>query len=141
MFQRIVVFSVLIAVFHCLTSVKARRCSEMLKDQPCVVEGRAPLKLRCDRKTGKFFQLKSLSVEYRPGVWTMVPEAQALADEECRKNRGLDISLEYHCSVSERSLCTYADQMRNVKIEYFCWEIDPELLKGFAVPNQSGWSK
>ena len=67
-------------------------------------------------------------MEYRPGVWTMVPEAQALANEECRKNRGLDISLEYHCSVSERSLCTYADQMRNVKIEYFCWEIGEQKL-------------
>jgi len=141
MLQRIVLFSVVIAVFHELTSVKARRCSEMLRDKPCVIEGTAPLKLRCDRKTGKFFKIKSISVEYRLGVWTKIPEAQALTYAECRKRRSLDINLEYYCSVTEKSLCPYADRMRNVKIEYFCWELDPELLKGFEVPGQSGWAK
>ena len=57
-----------------------------------------------------------------------MPEAQALAYTECRNSRGLDTNLEYHCSVSERSLCPYADRMRNVKIEYFCWELGEEIL-------------
>lgn len=87
------------------------------------VQGRLPLKLRCGRKTGEYFQIKSLSAEYLPGIWSKLPEAQPLAYEECRLNRGLDINLEYSCSVTARSLCPYADQMRNVKIEYFCWEV------------------
>ena len=87
------------------------------------VQGRLPLKLRCGRKTGEYFQIKSLSTEYLPGIWSKLPEAQPLAYEECRLNRGLDINLEYSCSVTARSLCPYADQMRNVKIEYFCWEV------------------
>lgn len=141
MLRRSLVFCLVIAVFQGLVLVKARRCSEMLKDKPCVVQGRLPLKLRCGRKTGEYFQIKSLSTEYLPGIWSKLPEAQPLAYEECRLNRGLDINLEYSCSVTARSLCPYADQMRNVKIEYFCWEVDPELLKGFAVSNPNGWAK
>ncbi|XP_073227198.1 uncharacterized protein [Porites lutea] len=141
MLQRSLVFCLVIVVFQGLMLVKARRCSEMLKDKPCVVQGRLPLKLRCDRKTGEYFQIKNLSAEYLPGIWSKLPEAQPLAYEECRLNRGLDINLEYSCSVTARSLCPYADQMRNVKIEYFCWEVDPELLKGFAVSNPNGWVK
>lgn len=87
------------------------------------VQGRLPFKLRCDRKTGQYFQIKNLSAEYLPGIWSKLPDAQPLAYEECRLNRGLDINLEYSCSVTARSLCPYADQMRNVKIEYFCWEV------------------
>ncbi|KAJ7386430.1 hypothetical protein OS493_008558 [Desmophyllum pertusum] len=142
MLQRIVYMSLFIAVFYGLTEVKARRCSEMLRDQPCVVEGSVPLKLRCDHKAGKFFQIKSISVEYRPGVWTEVIEAQALANTDCRNSRRLDIiNLQYYCTVNEKSLCPYADRMRNVKIEYFCWELDPELLTGFSTTDQSGWFK
>ena len=67
-------------------------------------------------------------MDYRVGVWTKVPEAKALAYTECRNSRDLDTNLEYYCSVSERSLCPYADRMRNVKIEYFCWELGEEIL-------------
>lgn len=130
--------TVVIAVFYGLT--EARRCSKMLRDQTCVVEGFAPVKLRCDHLTGKFFQIKSLFVQYRFGVWTEVIEAQSLANTECRNSRDLDINLEYYCTVTEESLCPYADRMRKVKIEYFCWELDPDLLNGFA-PGQTGWVK
>ena len=68
-------------------------------------------------------------MEYRLGVWTKVPEAQASAYTECRNNRSLDTNLEYFCSLSERSLCPYADRMRNLKVEYFCWELGEDLLK------------
>ena len=56
-------------------------------------------------------------------------EAQSLANADCGNRRRLDgINLEYYCSVTERSLCPYADRMRKVKIEYFCWEIGEEIL-------------
>jgi len=112
----------------------------MLRDQPCVVEGFTPLKLHCDRLTGKFFQIKSLFVQYRSGIWTEVIEAQTSAYTECRNSVDLDINLEYFCTVTEKSLCPYADRMRNIKIEYFCWELDPDLLNGF-VPEEGGWVK
>lgn len=136
MLRRIVYVSMVIAVFCGLT--EARRCSEMLRDQPCAVEGLTPLKLRCDHLTGKFFQIKSLFVQYRFGVWTEVIEAQSLANTECRNSRNLDHNLEYYCTVTEKSLCPYADRMRNVKIQYFCWELDPDLLNGF-VSEEGGW--
>ncbi|XP_078353804.1 uncharacterized protein LOC144638478 [Oculina patagonica] len=138
--QRIVYISLVITVLYGLTEVKARRCSETLRDQPCVVEGSIPLKLRCDRKAGKFFKIISLSVQYRSGIWTELVEPQALANTECRDSRDLDINFQYYCSVSAKSLCPYADRMRKVKIEYFCWEIDPDLLNGFST-DLGGWVK
>ena len=82
-------------------------------------------------------------MEYRLGVWNKIPEAQALTYAECRKRRSLDINLEYYCSVTEKSLCPYADRMRNVKIEYFCWElgecfrnlVKQEILKNLQVAD------
>lgn len=50
-------------------------------------------------------------------------EAQTSAYTECRNSVDLDINLEYFCTVTEKSLCPYADRMRNIKIEYFCWEL------------------
>ena len=97
------------------------------------------MKLRCDHLTGKFFQIKSLFVQYRFGVWTEVTEAQSLANTECRNSRDLDINLEYYCTVTEKSLCPYADHMRNVKIEYFCWELGEFLHLYLIVISQILW--
>lgn len=109
----------------------ATRCLFTHKDPHCGVIGNLPLQLNCSYP-GKWFTIESVSKKNDAGGWQDVPAAVAVTEHVCKATRvqGVAQGGGSYCIIHGNITEITPDD--EIKVEYFCWEIDPDLLGGFG---------
>lgn len=116
-----------------LSEASGDRCLFTHKDLPCNVTGKIPLQLSCSNP-GKWFTIKRVTRKTDQGIWQQVPKAKGVFERDCKKSR----TVQKGANGLESAICTISgcipgiDLSEGVKIEYYCWEVDPDLLGGFG---------
>ncbi|PFX30761.1 uncharacterized protein LOC111323077 [Stylophora pistillata] len=109
------------------------RCLFTHRDPPCDVTGIIPLQLTCSYP-GKWFTLKAVNKRTNQGIWQQVSAAKGAFEKDCKKSR----TVQKGANGLESAICNISSHppgigfSEGVKVEYYCWEIDPDLLGGFG---------
>ncbi|KAL9950431.1 hypothetical protein ACROYT_G042926 [Oculina patagonica] len=134
--------SLLLSALVCLVAVVSlseaggTRCLYTHGDPHCDVTGSLPLQLNCSYP-GKWFTVQSVSKQNVNGVrWQQVPAAVGSAESLCKASQvaGAGRAGAY-CTVSGSLPEISADDV--IKVDYYCWEFDPDLLGGFGKRSRS----
>ncbi|KAJ7378653.1 hypothetical protein OS493_021955 [Desmophyllum pertusum] len=113
----------------------ANRCLYTHGDPHCDVTGTFPLQLSCSYP-GKWFTIKSVSKQSIDGKWKKVPAAKSVSERDCKASRIVQQGRAgSYCTVS--GSLPEISAVDEVKVEYYCWEINPDWLGGFGKRSRS----
>jgi len=80
---------------------------------------------------GKWFTVKSVSKQNTEGGWEEVAAAKSIAQGSCKASRTVQPGTAgSKCTVS--GILPEISTADEIKVEFYCWEIDPDLLGGFG---------
>ncbi|KAM7433156.1 hypothetical protein ABFA07_016549 [Porites harrisoni] len=117
----------LLICFH-KTGALRTRCLFTHKDPHCHASGKLPMLLKC-RLPGKWFTIEDISKLNSEGGWDNVNAAKSVAVAQCKRSRTASSNGGAQCEVT--GTLPEIQEADVVKVDYFCWEIDPDLLGGF----------